>query len=206
MTLFYLLILGAFVFCAFLLINKRKTRKQIEETKKIEESQLTIENLRKDGVFTVRNLADFLEDVDLVVTGRHKYQQGNTVWFELECDSGGKAFSLEYGLDDNLEISISFKKMKLRDLKLSLPKLEKIDEEEEGEFDFDNTKYYYEDSDEAIFFRDCQESEEESFYYWEFESKNGNKTISIEKWPDGSTEVSMSETVELSDITIYGIN
>ena len=69
----------------------------------------------------------------------------------------------------------------LRDLGLSESDLVEFDEEEEGEFEWDGTTFEYDDSGTITYYENDGRSGE-SFYCWDFESADGKRMISVEKW------------------------
>ena len=144
--------------------------------------------------------------MDLEVLSRHTYRQGESSWYELECSRGDSKVWLTIEEDDDIEVAVVLRKLKMRDIGLSKDDLETFDDEEEGSFKFEGEKFWYEDSDPAVFYRHSLDKEAEQFYYWEFENKAGNAFISVERWSDGSLDVTLSEPVKPSQITIYTLD
>jgi hypothetical protein len=133
------------------------------------------------------------------------YRQGGFKWHELECSAGDEKFWIEVEKDDELEISITLRKLKLSDLGVSKSELEKIDDTEEGTIDYDGTQYEYEDSGKAEFLRDGNTDDAEEFYFWDFESEDEQHFLSVEKWSDGSFEASYSEPLKASQISVFSL-
>ena len=168
---------------------------------KMPEDALHIVNVDKGGIFQLRGVGKDLEDMTLKVMTKHLYQQGDYYWWELECDKGqGEKVWVEVEDDDDTIVSVVLEKLKLGDIRTSVPDLEKIDDEETGHINFRNSSYTYEDSDEAIFYRYCDDSKPEKFYYWDFE--NGNYTISVEKWGEKDYEVFYCQKMKPTQITV----
>ena len=168
---------------------------------KMPEDALHIVNVDKGGIFQLRGVGKDLEDMTLKVMTKHLYQQGDYYWWELECDKGqGEKVWVEVEDDDDTIVSVVLEKLKLGDIRTSVSDLEKIDDEETGHINFRNSSYAYEDYDEAIFYRYCDDSKPEKFYYWDFE--NENYTISVEKWGEKDYEVFYCQKMKPTQITV----
>jgi len=167
---------------------------------------LVLQNVEAGGVIKISALSTETGDIDLNILGRHVYRQGESSWYELECDKGGEKVWLGWEEDDELEISIQIATPKLRELNIDKGALEKMDDREKGDFEFEGEKFYYEDSDAAIFYRFGEDKSAEEFYYWEFENDAENKFISVEKWTDGSYDVSVTIPVKPAQISVYSIS
>jgi len=146
-----------------------------------------------------------LEEFDVTILAKHLYREGGASWFELEGESEKGKVWIDLEVDDELELAITLEKLKLRDIALTKKDLDEIDDDEEGELSYRGTKYYYEDSDEATYYKYGDEAKGERFYYWEFENDDGNKFIGVEKWSDGSYDVSYSEPIESHQVTVYSL-
>jgi hypothetical protein len=167
--------------------------------------ELRLENVTKGGVLHLTGIGPDMDDFDVTILGRHIYREGESTWYELEGDKGDSKVWIEFEEDDELEISIKLKELKLRELGISKSDLDKMDDKESGEFNFDNDKFYYEDSGQAIFYRDGIEEKAEKFYYWDFENDSSNKYISVENW-GGEIEASLSCPIKPSQISVYSLS
>ena len=149
-----------------------------------------------------------MEEYDVNILSRGVYRAGqNDEWYELEGETakGNVWITLEY--DDGLDVTLATRKLKLRDLSISRSDLDTMDEEGEGEFTFEGKTFYYEVSAEASYFRDGHISpdNEEFFYYWEFETDEGDEYITIEEWENGRFEVTLSSPIKESQVKIYSL-
>ena len=178
---------------------------------KMPEDALHIVNVDKGGIFQIRGVGKELEDMTLKVMTKHLYQQGDYYWWELECDKGGgEKVWVEVEDDDDTVVSVVLKKLKLNDINMTPEKLVIIDDEEEGLVIYNNVRYNYEDSDEAIFYRYCDDSKPEKFYYWDFAENenyvgkpdNNNYLISVEKWGEKDYEVFYCQLIKPNQITV----
>lgn len=203
-----LIILVGAIFLLWHLTSKKKQARQQEaaELQLAKNTNPTIENVRKGGVLKLTSVGPEMEDMDLEVLSRHTYRQGASSWYELECSRGDGKVWLTIEEDDDVEVAVALQKLKLRDIGITKETLATIDDEEEGSFKFGGEKFWYEDSDRAIYYRNSLDKEAERFYYWEFENDAGNAFISVEKWSDGSFDVTLSEPVKPSQITVYTLN
>lgn len=169
-------------------------------------NDLRIENAGPGAVIHLTGIGPELEEFDLKILAKHTYRSGESSWYELECDKGSdEKIWIDMEEDDELELAISLRKLKLDDLGVTRQDLIKMDDEERGNFDFEDRKYYLEDSDEAIFYRYSEDKNAEKFYYWDFEAKDAKHFISVEKWSNGSYDVTCSEAIKSSQVTVYSI-
>lgn len=206
-----LLAIGALVYY----MKQKKASEREEDLNSDNEAQgtraypkdaLRIENVGAGGMIHVSGIGPDMVEFDVSILAKHLYRDEGSSWYELEGESiSGKVWiDLEEG--DELSLSITLKKVKLRDIGLSKADLKRIDDEEEGEVRFEGGRYYYEDSDEATFYRHSDESQGDRYYYWDFENDDEDKFISVEKWSDGSYDVSYSEEIESHQLTVFSIN
>jgi len=167
--------------------------------------ELRIENVQAGGVLRLSAIGPDLDEFDVTVLARHIYRQGNYQWYEFECDRGGEKVWLDMDDDDELELTVCLRKLHLRDLPISKSDLDKMDDDEDGKFSFEEDTYYYEDSDPATYLKNGDQARSEELYFWDFETKSGDKFIGVEKWGDGSYDVSLSGPVKSSQIEVYSL-
>lgn len=193
----------------FLWKNAQKGKSGMPEGESISKpygsDELRIENVGSGGVLHLRGVGPDMEDFDLKVLAKHSYGQGGSRWYELECDKGAEKAWVEIEEDDELELSIGLKKLKLTDIGVGKKELAKMDDDEEGSITYNGIKFNYEDSDSAVFYKYGDEDNGERFYFWDFESDDEEKFISVEKWEDGSFDVSYSEAIKPSQVTVYSL-
>lgn len=169
--------------------------------------ELLLKNVRAGGVVQLSRIGADMEDFDAKVIGRHAYRQGGFVWYELECDRGSsKKVWVEIEEDDEVEVTITLRKLALRDMPFGMAELKRMDDEERGSFSFEGRTYHYDDSDQAVFHRYSEEQNAEGLYYWDFETEDGKSYISVERWDDGSVDVSYAEPIDPSQIKVYSLN
>lgn len=167
-------------------------------------NELKIENIQAGGVLSLKHIGPDLKNFDVSVLSRHIYSQGSYKWYELEGESGDEKVWITFERDDELDISVVVKKLRLEQIGLTPTDLDKIDDNESGQFVYDGTTFYYDDSDDARFHRNGDLSESEDFYYWSFEDENEDYNITIEDW-GGRKEVFYSTYVKESQIEVFSL-
>lgn len=169
---------------------------------KMPEDALHITNVDKGGIFRLTGVGENSEELNLKVLAKHLYREGDFYWWELECDKGdGEKVWVEVEDDDETVVSIVLKKLTLKDINMTKSQLEHIDDEESGRVKYDGVSYNYQESDEAIFYRFCDDKKGEKLYYWDFQ--NGNHTVSVEKWSDNEFQVFYCQLMKPAQVTVY---
>jgi hypothetical protein len=199
MEVFIFIALGSLIVYGGFVILKRK------KSSKTKVSDLDIRKMKAGGVFQILNVGIDTPEIDVNVIGKHIYRQGNYSWFELEGETGSGKIWLEVEEDDELELSLTLRKMKLQDINITKKELDLIDDKEEGSIQFEGKTYYYDDSDNAEFLRNGDPNKSEKLYYWDFYTEDEKYFIGIEKWSEGSYEVSYGECLNPSQINIFSI-
>ena len=186
-----------------------KRNQEVVSKNKNKRSDLKIiTNVDVGGVFKLANIDGYDEDLELKVMRKHMYQEGDYFWYELECIKGdGEKAWVEVEDDDNIVTSIVLKKLKISEVPGVTPeKLAHDDDEESGKVVYLSKQFNYEDSGNATFFRDCEDTKAEKLYYWDY--KSGNYLFSVERWGSGdetSYEAYYSQIVKPLSITIYSL-
>ena len=197
--MFILLLIFSVVLIALIVYRNISLKKTITI---VPENELHVLNLDKGGVFRLTGVGYSSEEINLKVLAKHMYRQGDYYWYELECDKGnGEKVWVEIEDDDETIVSIVLQKLTLRDIGLTSTDLDNIDEYERGDLRYNGEIFVYTDSDEATFYRFCDDAKSEKLYYWDFE--NGNYSIGVERWGNREYEVSYSQSMKPSQITVY---
>ncbi|MBF0623531.1 MAG: DUF4178 domain-containing protein [Magnetococcales bacterium] len=164
----------------------------------------TIEDLQPGGVLSLRGIGADLEDLDVTVTGRHSYSEEGFEWLELEGETGDRKVWIGVERDDELEVSITLRKVDLETLGLTPERLEEFRRQRKGAFAFEGQTYRFDESGRATFFRDGNRLQGEPFEYWDFVCAKDDSAISIESWkPGGAPECHVSQTLKPSQYTVY---
>lgn len=167
---------------------------------------LSVRELKKGDVVSLIIITDvFQTKGDYIVESRNRYaQESGYEWFEVELKGGdpGDKLWLEWEEDDELEIGLNLQKVTLKELGLTPQLLEQFDEEGEGCFTYQSIEYEFDESDEALFYRNSEGSGI-LYYYWDFEDEAGEHFIGIEKWGRNEYEAHMGIYIKESDMEIY---
>ena len=169
---------------------------------KMPEDALHITNVDKGGIFKLTGVGPNSEELNLKVLAKHLYREGDFYWWELECDKGdGEKVWVEVEDDDDTIVSVVLEKLTLKDINVNKSRLEQIDDDESGNINYKGRSFRYTESDEALFYRFCDDKKAEKLYYWDF--KNGNNTISVEKWSDKEFQVFYCQIMKPAQVTVY---
>ncbi len=206
MDLNTILVLILVVGLSFLIYRKYVTTqksKLIEETPA--STNLSIENIGAGGVLTLSGVKNGVEDLDLVVYARHLYKNQTYQWYELIADGGEKSYSIEIEMDDDLEIHLSQKNLKLRDLEIKKDQLIVMADEEDGKIQFEGKSYYFDEKGEYMFHRNCDLEKGAPVSLMEFMTEDRKNFLAIEFWSGGETEVTESIAIDPECIKVYSL-
>lgn len=204
-TILLLIVCAVVGFLFWKVMSKNKGGQGQDRLRPYDKDELRIENVEAGAVIHLSGVGPDYDEFDVKIIAKHTYRQGESSWYELEGDRGEDKVWIDMEEDDELELSITLKKLKLHDIGIEKKELDRIDDEEKGQLTYDGETYYYEDSDPAVFYRYSDDKITERFYYWDFETDSGDKFISIERWSDGSYDVCCSEKLKSSQITVYSL-
>jgi hypothetical protein len=186
--------------------NTQKRKKDNPNPSNAGSRDLKIENMQAGGVFSLRNFGSDMDDLDVEVLGRHVYDEDGYGWVELEGETGGRKVWLTVEVDDELELSVTLRKLKLQDVGITIDQLDRMKSSQSGSFEFEGKTYEFDEIGEAVFYRNGDRQSGERHAYWDFESDDGDHSISFERWSDGSFDVHISQTLSGSQITVYAID
>lgn len=186
--LYILIGAGAAVGIAWLL-----TRKKSQEQRRLQERQRVVSGanvtnditgVKKGGVLKLPPFGTSKVPIETYVVTRHRYDDGGAPWFELVCQHGRRELLVEYFREGSkLVITGGFEDENptLQALDLSEEDLIHVDDEEEGTFQWDGVTWHYEESGEVNYY-EGDRGQAETYYGWTFESEDGTRHLSIEKW------------------------
>ena len=200
---FIIIIIGIAVF----FWNRNKKKKE-QEAKDNTPKELTLENVGTGGVIHLRNVGPDMEEYDVTILSKSIYREGeSSEWYELEGDNGTQKVWISIEEDDGLDVTLTLRSLKLREIPINREDLDRMDETAEGEFEFEGETFYFEYSNEASYFADGNVSpdNEDFFYYWEFENDNEDKYITIEEWENGKFEITVSIPLKSSNVEVYSL-
>ena len=195
----------AMAICLIVVIFIRNSK--LPKGSKRDRNELHVLNLEKGGVFKVTGFVPESETLELTVLDKHLYKAGDFSWFELECDKGtGEKIWAEVEDDDEIIVSIVLEKLGLEAVpELTPQRLKKIDDDESGSVTYGSRKFFYQDSDSAVFYKRCERANAEKLYYWDFKSTDMGVTysLSVEKWGNNEFQVFCSQQMKPQQITVY---
>jgi len=200
---FIIVIIGIAVF----FWNSNKKKKE-QEANAHAPKELTLENVQAGGVIHLRNVGPDMEEYDVTILSKAVYREGeNNEWYELEGDNGRQKVWIGIEEDDGLDVTLTLRRLKLREIPINREDLDRMDETAEGEFEFEGEKFYFEYSNEASYFADGNVSSgnEDFFYYWEFENESEDKYITVEEWENGKFEVTLAISLRSSNVQVYSL-
>lgn len=166
-------------------------------------------DLKKGGVFSIVGFGDDYEDVDFEVLQVDVVKRGREVLSrELKISYKGRIFWLSVEQGDELSISVldPRKQPRFSELGLEEEQLADFDDKMSGDFEWDGQSYYYLVSEERSVFENEKMGSGESFYYWEFESKDRSSYLCIEKWEGEPFSVSLTKALgHEQQVTIHRV-
>ncbi len=171
----------------------------------IDKTSLKLENVEVGGVIHLGFVGEDMDEYDLIIIKKNRFESGDSTWYELVGESSTKQITLEYETENTLKVSVQMEELILRDLGMTSRDLERIDDEEEGDITYNDRTYLYEDSDVAVFYPDGDEKKAKKLYYWDFKSEDGNHSINIERFEDGTTKVYRYTNVEPRNVEVFGL-
>ena len=174
-----------------------------EKAAPITSADMKIESVDVGGTIMLRGVGADMEDFDLIVTAKHIYDEDGFIWHELEAEKGVKKVWITVEDDDELELSITVSKHKLRDAGLTPEQLDRFKKDDDGSFDFGGVTYHFEEYGKATYFKAGNRAQGEKFKYWEFESEDERHYASVECWGTAEYELHISESLRSSQIEIF---
>jgi len=153
----------------------------------------TLKDIKIGGYISFKNENYLVRSINKYLETKWSFKKKKSDYFvtELELFSlkTGEILFMEWEFDDNFDIYITEKEIKLRDLTVNNKVvnksiLENISENEEGKIRYNNDIYYYSENDTwaALYFKN-KDSEGIPVRFYEFESDNG-QCLTVEMWYD----------------------
>ena len=200
-----LLGLGAALLFVLVMMFKGKPKPQTQEEVPVDLSSLTVRDARVGDIVNIFGAGADFEDLSFRVDEVHRYEWGSESWKELEGASAGGRVFLEWSDDDGLEVVLTppGNSLRIQQLGLSEEELIRFDEEQAASntVTHEGVTFHYVSSHETGFFEGGR-GEGEGFYLWNFESDDGKRVLSIEKWEGEAFEASISTVIDPTDLQI----
>ena len=159
------------------------------------ESPPTLDDVKPGGVIVVKG-------IEYLVEQRNRYTEEDGEWFELKlAGDEGRTYWIDWQDRGGLNVSLA-RETPFATLGLTPKDLAIFDDEETGNFDFDDIVYYFIASGESQFYEN-DGAESESFYYWNFEDEEHENIINVQRWSGGTYEASVGSYITVSGVDIY---
>ncbi|MGF2687403.1 DUF4178 domain-containing protein [Marinobacter sp. DUT-3] len=139
-----------------------------------------IESVRVGGVIQLPPYGAEMTEVDVQVTARHVYQQDGYQWFELEGETGSGTVWLDVDRDDELETSVTLKRLRIDELGLDDAGVGRL--KPGAVVHFDGDVFRMTEHGTARFLPDGDESRPETLEFWDLEGDNETHDVTIERW------------------------
>ena len=167
---------------------------------------MTIKDARVGDVVAISGFGDEYDDVNFVIEKRNRYESGGVEWFELLGVYKGRQVWIEWEEDDALEITATTpeRKLRLSQLNLTEEDLGRMDEEESTDnfVEWEGQKYYYNESCEAFYYKDCG-GPGEGYYLWDFEGEDGESFLAAEKWEGEAFDLFTGKMIKPYNVKVY---
>ena len=166
----------------------------------------TIRAATVGDVLTISGLGPEYEDRYFFVERRHRYTSGSDSWYELVCADGDTQVWIDWteGYDLSVSATADPEPIGLGGIGLTEDDLIALDEQHsiDNYIIVEGENYYYRNSSEVFFYRDGK-GPGDAFYYWDFISERGLRSLSITKWEGRPFEVIFSEVLSPDNVTLY---
>ncbi|CAI8046792.1 hypothetical protein GBAR_LOCUS25872 [Geodia barretti] len=166
----------------------------------------SIRGARVGDVLTINGYSVEYDERLLFIERIHRYSSKADTWYELLCVDGDDRLWIDW--TDGRELSTTVTEdtgpVGLGSTGLSEEDLIQLDEEQSIDncVTIDGDNYFYRNSVEVLFFQDSK-GPGDAFYHWDFQQEQGQRTLSIMKWPERPFEVVFSDVVDPETITLY---
>ena len=167
----------------------------------------TIRDARVGDVFTVTGLELEFEDSYFIIENLNRYASQQSEWYELLGVDGDARLWLTYsgGGDMYVTATVEDRAMGLSQIGVTEDDLVRMDNEHaiDNSVSLDSDVFHYKNSGEVFFFEDNR-GEGQGHYLWEFESEDGSRVLSIDKWEGRPFHAYVSDVVPAENIAVYG--
>ena len=163
-----------------------------------------IEQVGPGGVIQLPPHGPDMQELDVQVTARHVYDQDGYQWYELEGESGGGTVWLDVERDDELETSITLRRLRLDELGLEE---DAVDDLRSGAtVQFEGQSFRMEERGRARFWPNGNQSRAEDLEFWDFEGDDDRHDLSIERWGGQEYRAYLSQRIPPARIKVYRVS
>ena len=182
-----LLVILVIIVLAWLFLRKKKTEPV--------SSPPSLDDVEPGGVIVVKG-------TEYLVEQKNRYTEAGGEWFELKLTGDeGRTFWIDWQEENGLNVTLT-QETDFGAFELTSEDLAVFDDEETGEFNFDDVVYHFSAAGESQLYENCG-TESESFYYWNFEDEEHENVINVQRWSGNTYDASIGRYVKESDVEIY---
>ena len=162
---------------------------------------------RVGDVISISGVGDNFTDLDFTADRALWYQAGSRRWSEVSGPYNERRVSVRAATADDGDVEVAVhndtRKLTLGDFGLSEPDLADLDERQNTEdwFEFDKKAWLYRLSREAQ--STGNPSGPQSFYYWEFQERDGQGLLTVRKAEGEPFAIAMYTGVAPGNVTVY---
>lgn len=165
---------------------------------------LSIENVRKGGLIQLPPHGPDMQEIDMQVTARHVYEQGGFRWYELEGESGNGTVWLDVERDDELETSVTIRRLRLTELGLGAEDTHHL--EIGSSVEVEGRVFHLEERGRARFLPGGDAARAETLEFWDFESEDEQYAVGMERWGGSEIRAYLTQSISPSRIRIYRLS
>ncbi|ROU02149.1 DUF4178 domain-containing protein [Marinobacter sp. R17] len=163
----------------------------------------TIEQAGPGGVLQLPPHGPNREEQDVRVRARHTYRQDDYAWFELECEAGHGTVWVDVERDDELEASVTLKRLSLEELGLT-PSSLSGHQAPAKTLVVDGITFRFSEQGRARFLRESDPDQAEDVTFWDYEGDDDRHDLGIERWGD-DCRAYLTERINPERIRIYSL-
>lgn len=167
----------------------------------------TLKDARVGDVFTVTGLELEYEDSYFIIEKLNRYASQHSEWYELLGVDGDLRLWLSYSGGPDLYVTATpdDRAMGLAQIGVTESDLVRMDNEHaiDNTVSHEGDVFHYKNSGEVFFFEDNR-GDGHGHYLWEFESDDGSRVLSIDKWEGRPFHGYVSDVVPADNVAVYG--
>ena len=166
----------------------------------------TIRDAKVGDVLTVTGLELEYEDRYFIIEKLNRYASEHSEWYELLGVDGDTHIWLSYsgGADQFVTATPDERALGLSQIGVTEDEIVRMDNEHaiDNSVSFDGEVFHYKNSGEVFFFEDNR-GEGHGHYLWEFESDDGSRVLSVDKWEGRPFHAYVSDVVPADNVAVY---
>lgn len=164
----------------------------------------TVEDVRSGGVIQLPPHGEAMDALDVEVTAVHIYDEDGFTWSELEGTSGQGTVWLDVERDDELETSVTLKRLQLDDVGLTPEILSGLRSGTSKTVELEGSRFRFTERGKATFYARSDRSHPESLEFWDFEGEDDRHDLGVERWQE-DYRVYLSQRLDPARIRLYSL-